>query len=121
LVFGMYEGFLLGVLFLDQYRPHSGSAKFLIGWDRDAKGGEESVMYLGMHLTSFPPRHGIRMRGGERGLVGVLPRRGKFKDVLPPSLEGLAFRQVLLKVSSIPRFPSPGLVNGLAFAPRVSV
>jgi len=56
------------------------------------------VMYLGIRFSSLPPRRVIQMRGGERGLEGVMPRRSEFGDVLPSSLEGLAFRRVLMKL-----------------------
>jgi len=54
------------------YRPNSGSTEFLVGWDGNAKGGEESVMHIEIHLTSLPPRRDVQTRGGERGLVGVM-------------------------------------------------
>ncbi len=56
------------------------------------------MMYLGIRLTFLPPWRGIQMRGGERGLVGVMPRRSEFGDMLPSSLKGPAFCRVLMKL-----------------------
>ncbi len=77
---------------------HSSSAKFLVRWEGNAKGSEEGVMYLGVCLTFLPPWRGTQMQGGGRGLVGVLLRQGKFRDVLPSSLERPAFRRIFVKL-----------------------